>query len=110
MVKRLICITLVLLLVASVASAGRRNRYSSSDIKQKQSTSLYVSGGTSGWGGTAATSGGSVYANQSAYKGWGKAAQQTAGSSIGSSSSSFWGSVYTWFSGWANTWQEQSVD
>lgn len=108
MCKKVLFVSIVILLVSTVAFGGQSRR--SADIRQQQSTSLFVTGGTSGWGGTAATSGGSVYATQRASEGRRDKATQTASSSIGSTSTSWWGAVSTWFTGWANTWQSQSVD
>jgi hypothetical protein len=110
MYRKVLFVTIVILLVSTVALGQPRVRRSTPDISQQQSTALVVSGGTVGFGATAATSGGSVYARQSASEGRYKTARQSAGSSIGSSSYSLWGAVATWYSGWAGTWQSQTVD
>ena len=105
--KRIVVITIVVLVLSTVASAvpqGPQRR----GINQQQSTSLVVSGETAGWGSTSPTIVGSVNARQSAGSG-GSQARQSASSSIGSTSSSWWGAVTTWFCGWAETRQNQSV-
>jgi len=107
MYRTLILVTIVVLATSTVASAWG---YRKPDIRQTQSTSLSVRGGTSGYGGSVATSGGAITARQSAYDGRTKTATQSASTSIGSTSASWWGAVRTWFSGWASTWQSQSVD
>jgi hypothetical protein len=106
--KSIVVIAIVVLVLSTVGSAGQ-HRPQRRGINQQQSTSLVVSGETAGWGSTETTIVGSVNAHQSAGSG-GSRARQSASTSIGSTSSSWWGAVTTWFCGWAETWQSQSVN
>ena len=109
MYRTIVIAAILVLIVSTVAPAGSR-RGRSSGITQEQVTELVVRGGTSGHGDTATASGGSVQARQRARTGCGGAcATQSASSSIGRSSSSWWGAVKTWFCGYTYTWQKQQV-
>ena len=94
MYRKIVFVTLVVLLAATVASAGRRGRYGSG-IRQSQNTYLGIKGGTYGYGTTTASSGGSVYADQAARSKYGSYGRQTASANIGKVSTWFWGEAYT---------------
>jgi hypothetical protein len=116
MSKRILFITVVSLIVSTTAFAFQ----SGGGIAQVQTTCLSVEGAVHGSGGSYGTSYGTVSANQSAstgnYRGYFgsgsyKTADQSATSTIATTgvSTSWWGSVCTWVSGFANTWQGQVV-
>lgn len=111
MCKKVLFVTIVILLVTSMASAGGRS-HKPKGPSQYQETYAGMSAGISicGTGAGSTQAGSSSYGSQSMRTRSGSASQSAA-SSIGGQSSgwSFWGAVTSWFEGYAYTEQKQSL-
>jgi hypothetical protein len=109
MCRKVLFVTIVILLVAGVASA--RPRRKSKSTGQRQSTYAEAGGGlfVVGPGAGSTQAGAGAYETQSMITrgGWGT---QTAATAVGGKSSgwSLWGAVSSWFSGYVATEQKQS--